>query len=40
MANPFRHRDNLNAQELIDCDIVECCKIETSVVESLDSFER
>ena len=38
--NPYRHRNKLDAQGLIDCDIVECCKIEVAVYDDLSTFER
>ncbi len=37
--NPFRFRD-MSAQEIIDCDLVECCVRERQVNDALGVFER
>jgi len=38
--NPYRFREFLTAQELIDCDITECCKLEVAVADALSNHER
>lgn len=38
--NPYRHRLEFNAQDFIDEPIVEFCKAEVKVGESLLAFER
>jgi hypothetical protein len=39
-TSPLRHRDNMNAQSLIDCNMDQCIQIEASVDRSLERFER
>jgi len=39
-TSPFRHRETMDAQSLIDCDMDSCIQIEASVDRSLARFER
>jgi len=37
--NPFRHLE-ISAQDIIDCDIKDCCIAQRKVNDSLEVFER
>jgi len=39
-TSPFRHRDKFDAQQLIDCSVGDCIRVEAAVDKSLDNFER
>jgi len=39
-TSPFRHRDDMDAQALLDCPMDQCIQVEASVDRSLERFER
>jgi len=38
--NPFRFRDELTAQDLINCPDIKCRKTEHKIQEALNRYER